>query len=78
MNMLSIARLTTARIAIALLLCAQCAHAEVGEVRVAQQFGVAYLPLMVIKKLALIEKHAEKSGAGALKVSWTTFSAAPT
>jgi NitT/TauT family transport system substrate-binding protein len=57
-----------------LVFCAQCATAQVKEVRIAQQFGVAYLPLMVTRKLALIEKHAEKSGAGAIKVSWTTFS----
>lgn len=50
------------------------ARAEVTEIRVAQQFGVAYLPLMVAKKLGLIEKHAERSGAGSVKVTWTTFS----
>jgi NitT/TauT family transport system substrate-binding protein len=61
-------------LAIALLMCAQCAQAEVREVRIAQQFGVAYLPLMVIRKLGLIEKLAEKSGAGALTVTWATFS----
>ena len=74
MNTLSIARGTVACIAVTLLWCAQCARAEVKEVRIAQQFGVAYLPLMVIRKLGLIEKHAEKSAAGALKVTWTTFS----
>ena len=70
----SIARCQRTCLAIALLLCALCAHAEVREVRIAQQFGVAYLPLMVIRKLGLIEKHAERSGAGALKVTWATFS----
>ena len=74
MNTISVARGAGGCIAIALLLCAQCARAEVSEVRIAQQFGVAYLPLMVSKKLGLIEKHAEKAGAGTLKVTWATFS----
>ena len=74
MNPLSLARRTGTCIAIMLLSCAQCARAEVTEVRIAQQFGVAYLPLMVARKLALIERHAEKSGAGPLKVTWATFS----
>ena len=64
MNTLSIARRMRSFIAITLLVCAPCARAEVSEVRIAQQFGVAYLPLMVIKKFGLIEKHAERSGAG--------------
>jgi len=55
-------------------LCCAAARAEVKEVRIAQQFGVAYLPLMVIKKLGLIEKHAQSAGQGAIKVTWTTFS----
>ena len=70
----SIARRAGACIAIVLLVGAQWARAEVREVRIAQQFGVAYLPLMVIKKLGLIEKHAEKTGAGPLNVTWATFS----
>src|SRR6476469_8188068 len=55
-------------------LCCAAARAEVKEVRIAQQFGVAYLPLMAIKKLGLIEKHAQSAGQGAIKVTWTTFS----
>ena len=67
-------RAAGAYMVIVLFMCAACAWAEVGEVRIAQQFGVAYLPLMVIKKFGLIEKHAEKAGTGTVKVTWTTFS----
>jgi ABC-type nitrate/sulfonate/bicarbonate transport system substrate-binding protein len=49
------------------------ALAEVREVRIAQQFGVAYLPLMVMRHEKLIERQAEKIGIGPLKVTWTTF-----
>lgn len=49
--------------------------AEVSEVRVAQQFGMNYLPLIVMKKHSLIEKHAEKAGLGNIKVSWLQFGA---
>lgn len=50
------------------------AAAEVREVRIAQQFGVAYLPLMVMKNTRLIERQADRLGVGPLKVTWTTFS----
>jgi NitT/TauT family transport system substrate-binding protein len=47
--------------------------AEVSQISVAQQFGVAYLPLMVMRRGKLIEKHAEKVGVAPLKVTWSTF-----
>src|SRR5262245_7556840 len=47
--------------------------AEVSEISVAQQFGVAYLPLMVMRRERLIEKQAERAGAAPLKVTWKTF-----
>src|SRR5215470_1368102 len=34
------------------------ARAEVGEITVAQQYGVSFLPLMVMEKNRLVEKHA--------------------
>jgi NitT/TauT family transport system substrate-binding protein len=45
-------------------------RAEVSEITVAQQFGVSFLPLMVMEKQGLIEKHAEQAGLSGLKVSW--------
>ena len=32
-------------------------RAEVNEITVAQQYGVSFLPLMVMEKQALVEKH---------------------
>lgn len=46
------------------------ARAEVGEIAIAQQFGVAFLPLMIMERDALIEKHARAAGIENLKTSW--------
>ena len=45
-------------------------RAEVNEITVAQQYGVSFLPLMVMEKEALIEKHAAAAGLIGLKVVW--------
>jgi NitT/TauT family transport system substrate-binding protein len=63
----------SALIAAALMFAARTSFAEVGEISIAQQFGVAYLPLMVMRNGKLIERQAEKVGVGPLKVMWTTF-----
>jgi sulfonate transport system substrate-binding protein len=46
---------------------------EVGQIRIAQQYGLAYLPLMIMRQLALIEKHANAAGLGNLQVHWTLY-----
>jgi NitT/TauT family transport system substrate-binding protein len=74
MRLLSGCRLLVgAAIAGALTCGPRTALADVREVSIAQQFGVAYLPLIVMRKEKLIERHAEKMGIAALKVSWSTF-----
>src|SRR5882724_764965 len=45
------------------------ARAEVSEVTIAQQFGVAFLPLMLMERDGLVEKHAKAAGI-ALKTNW--------
>lgn len=49
------------------------AIAEPGEIRIAQQFGLNYLPLLVMKKERLVEKHAQALGLGDIKVTWAQF-----
>jgi NitT/TauT family transport system substrate-binding protein len=49
---------------------APSAKAEVSEITVAQQYGVSFLPLMVMEKNALVEKHAAQLGLTGMKVSW--------
>jgi NitT/TauT family transport system substrate-binding protein len=46
------------------------ARAEVSEITVAQQYGVSFLPLMVMERQKLVEKNAEKAGLKELKVNW--------
>jgi NitT/TauT family transport system substrate-binding protein len=57
------------------LVLATSARAEVSEVRIAQEFGISYLPLTVMHHEKLLEKAAAKAGMPGLKVSWTQFGA---
>lgn len=52
---------------------ARQARAEVAEVRIAQQFGISYLPFHVMKHEQLLEKEAAKQGLSGLKVVWTNL-----
>jgi NitT/TauT family transport system substrate-binding protein len=62
----------TAGLALSLALAAP-AFAEVSELRVTHQPGLAYLPLIIMEHEKLVEKEAQKHGLGDLKVSWITF-----
>jgi len=46
------------------------ALAELSEISVAQQYGVAFLPLMVMERDKLFEKHAKAAGLGDVKANW--------
>ena len=48
----------------------QCIAAEATELRLAQQFGIAYLPFLVMQKQSLIEKYAQRNGLENVKISW--------
>ena len=48
---------------------ASAPRAEVSEITVAQQFGVAFLPLMLMERDGLIEKHAKAAGIE-VKTNW--------
>jgi NitT/TauT family transport system substrate-binding protein len=48
------------------------ATAEVSEISVAQQYGVSFLPLMVMERDKLVEKHAKAEGLGEIKVNWVS------
>ncbi len=43
---------------------------ELKEFRVAKQFGISYLPLIVMEKQQLFEKHAKAAGLGDTKIAW--------
>ena len=52
-----------------LLASATVSRAEVSEITIAQQFGVSFLPLMIMERDALIEKHAKAAGIE-VKTNW--------
>ncbi|MDR1976330.1 MAG: ABC transporter substrate-binding protein [Campylobacteraceae bacterium] len=47
--------------------------AEKSELRISKQYGLAYLPLIVLEEKELIAKHAKAAGLGDVKVEWVTF-----
>src|SRR5258708_8475997 len=55
--------------ALLMLAGAGVARAEVSEVTIAQQLGVSFLPLMLMERDGLVEKHAKAAGI-ALKTNW--------
>ena len=67
------AAIRTLIVAAALLGAIAPARAEVEEVRLSKQYGLPYLPFMVMEHFQLLEKQAERQGLK-LKVSWTTLS----
>jgi NitT/TauT family transport system substrate-binding protein len=48
---------------------ASAPRAEVAELTIAQQFGVSFLPLMLMERDRLVEKHAKAAGIE-LKTNW--------
>lgn len=68
-----ITRLVSLFAAVVALAAAVPASAEEHEIRIAQQYGISYLPLMIMEQNKLLEKHAKAAGLGDIKVSWTKF-----
>jgi NitT/TauT family transport system substrate-binding protein len=48
------------------------ASAEMSEIHVSRQYGISYLPLMIMEDQKLIEKHAKAAGVD-VKVEWSKF-----
>jgi len=46
-------------------------RAEVSEITIAQQYGVSFLPLIVMEKQGLVEKRAKQLGFSGITVKWT-------
>jgi NitT/TauT family transport system substrate-binding protein len=63
-------RITALALAVAGLAVARCVAAEQSEINVAQQYGVSFLPLMVMEREKLVEKHAKAEGLPDVKVDW--------
>src|SRR3954467_3512744 len=48
---------------------ARAPRAEISEITIAQQFGVSFLPLMLMERDGLLEKHAKAAGID-IKTNW--------
>jgi NitT/TauT family transport system substrate-binding protein len=48
-------------------------RAEVSELKIAKQYGISYLPLMLMEADKLVEKQAKAGGLPDLKVEWVTL-----
>lgn len=60
-------------VASALLLLSTNVFAEIKELTISKQYGLSYLPLIVLENKKLIEKHALNEGISDVKVNWATF-----
>lgn len=65
-----------ALLASALMYQPDLALAETSVLRVAQQFGISYLPMIVVKERNLFDKHAAALGLPDTKVEWVRLSGA--
>ncbi|TAM86514.1 MAG: ABC transporter substrate-binding protein [Candidimonas sp.] len=56
------------------------AHAQTAsaasEVRIARQYGIAYLPMTIMERDKLVEKYARAAGLKDVTVKWSTFAGA--
>jgi sulfonate transport system substrate-binding protein len=59
--------------ALAVSLAAMPAAAEQGELRIAKQYGLGYLQMIVMEDQKIVEKNARAAGLPDLKVTWATF-----
>jgi NitT/TauT family transport system substrate-binding protein len=57
------------------LLAAGAARPERSEIRVAEQYGLTFLPLMIMRDGALVETHARRLGLPAARVTWIKLGA---
>jgi len=57
------------------LVTASTVRAEVGDLKVAEQYGISYLPIMVMEEQKLVEKQAKALGLPDLKVSYVKLAA---
>src|SRR5262245_40285866 len=58
---------------VALLALPADARAEATELRVAKQFGSAYMQFFIMQDQKMIDKHAKQAGLGDISVDWATF-----
>jgi NitT/TauT family transport system substrate-binding protein len=60
-------------IAAALAVCMIAPAQAEDEINISRQFGLPYIPLVIMEQQKLIEKHAKRLGAGDVKLTWSTL-----
>ncbi len=70
-------RLGAALLALLTVAAPPAARAEVKEVHLAEEFGVSYLPLLIMREQHLLESEAKAAGLGEIKVTWARFGGGP-
>ncbi len=60
-------------VTLSMLFITTAARAEASVVRISYGFGILYLPLMVMDREHLLEKHAKAAGLPDVNVEWKTF-----
>jgi NitT/TauT family transport system substrate-binding protein len=66
--------MTVMAAAIACIAAPNAGRAEVSEVRIVRQFGIHYLPLVIMEHEQLVEKQAKAAGLPDIKVTWARLS----
>ena len=56
--------------AVMLVAAPPAARAEAKELRISRGFGIHYLPMYILEKQKLVEKHAAAAGLGEIKISY--------
>src|SRR5438132_10350421 len=67
------ARLVGRAILATILWISTSAVAEPREITIAKEYGIGYLPYMIMENNKLIEKHAAALGLKDMKINWQTF-----
>ncbi|MDR2507803.1 MAG: ABC transporter substrate-binding protein [Candidatus Accumulibacter sp.] len=65
-------KLVSAALSLLVAASGACA-AEQTKLRISKQYGLGYLPLVVLEGRKLLEKNAKEAGLGDLAVEWITF-----
>jgi len=61
--------------ALVLLVAFGAVGAEATEIRIAEQYGLAFLPLMIMRDQRMVERHASQLGLAKLEVKWAKIGA---
>jgi NitT/TauT family transport system substrate-binding protein len=68
---MTMTRLAYALVLTTLVLAGPATAQEQGQIRLAKQFGISYLPLTVMEEKKLLEKHTQAAGLANVKVEWS-------